>query len=405
MADQEHDVRAAPPAVEPVFKDLADLVGRLEAEAGLSRNAFGPWLLRLMALLQQYAGAAIEVELALLLGLNDAPHVSLWILSSDGEPSSIREVGDPAPLESQARELAQGLLKDQSLRTYHNESGTAVRIQRRQQADVALVLCASGRPRAEQLAMLEVSASTLTVLLDREDATTRESAPDPEDLARTERRLARLRFDLHDGPQQEVVLLAEDLGLFRSQLDGVISGDPNRQRLLGRLDDLQSRLVALEGDLRRIYVSMQSPLLGTDALPEAVMQLADDFATRAGVDPDVHFHGTFSDLTDSQQIALLGLVREALNNIREHSEATDVTITVSADDAGISAIVTDNGRGFDPETTLVRAAREGHLGLVGMHERVRLLGGQTEIDSRPGGPTVISISLPRLGDLPPDQTR
>jgi NarL family two-component system sensor histidine kinase YdfH len=60
----------------------------------------------------------------------------------------------------------------------------------------------------------------------------------------------------------------------------------------------------------------------------------------------------------------------------------------------VSAEVTDDGLGFDPETTLVRAAREGHLGLVGMHERVRMLGGRTRIESRRGGPTVISVSLP-----------
>jgi nitrate/nitrite-specific signal transduction histidine kinase len=53
-----------------------------------------------------------------------------------------------------------------------------------------------------------------------------------------------------------------------------------------------------------------------------------------------------------------------------------------------------DGRGFDPETALVHAARSGHLGLVGMYERVRMLGGVTAIDSRPGGPTVISVSLP-----------
>jgi signal transduction histidine kinase len=56
--------------------------------------------------------------------------------------------------------------------------------------------------------------------------------------------------------------------------------------------------------------------------------------------------------------------------------------------------VTAAGLNFDPETTLVRAAREGHLGLVGMHERVRMLDGRTQIESRPGGPTVVSVSLP-----------
>jgi signal transduction histidine kinase len=103
--------------------------------------------------------------------------------------------------------------------------------------------------------------------------------------------------------------------------------------------------------------------------------------------------GDFLGLTDSQQITLLGLIREALSNVREHSGARNVTITVNAGPDGVHAAVTDDGRGFDPDAALLRAARGGHLGLVGMHERVRLLGGQTKIDSRPGGPTTVSVFL------------
>ena len=71
-----------------------------------------------------------------------------------------------------------------------------------------------------------------------------------------------------------------------------------------------------------------------------------------------------------------------------------MTITITSHARGVDAKVHDDGRGFEPESTLVRAARDGHLGLVGMHERVRMLGGHTQIDSRPGGPTTISASLP-----------
>lgn len=105
--------------------------------------------------------------------------------------------------------------------------------------------------------------------------------------------------------------------------------------------------------------------------------------------------GNFAPMTDSQQITLLALVREALNNIREHSGAKTVTLSLRASDDGTEVTIIDDGRGFEPEEELVRAARGGHLGLVGMHERVRMLGGETNIDSRPGGPTTISAQIPR----------
>lgn len=122
-------------------------------------------------------------------------------------------------------------------------------------------------------------------------------------------------------------------------------------------------------------------------------QITDSFAARTGVRPQTRFSGDLSRLTDSQQITLVALIREALSNVRKHSEAGSVNITVTASPTGVEAQVTDDGRGFDLESTLVRAARAGRLGLVGMHERVRMLGGLTRIESRKGGPTVISATL------------
>ena len=60
----------------------------------------------------------------------------------------------------------------------------------------------------------------------------------------------------------------------------------------------------------------------------------------------------------------------------------------------IAAEVTDNGRGFDVERTLMRSARNGRVGLLGMSERARLLGGRLDVSSRRGGPTTVSLVLP-----------
>ena len=231
-------------------------------------------------------------------------------------------------------------------------------------------------------------------MLERDELLARGTGSDAALLAAAERRLSRLRFDLHDGPQQDVVLLAEDIRLFRSQLETVMNGHPNRTRVLGRLDDLQARLVAIDGDLRRISAFVQSPFLQSEPVPAALAKLTEEFAVRSGIEPETQLEGDFRGLTDSQEITLLGLIREALSNVREHSHAQHVTIKLSAGPHGVEATVSDDGLGFDPETTLVRAARGGHLGLVGMHERVRLLGGRTRIESQPGGPTVISMTLP-----------
>ena len=107
----------------------------------------------------------------------------------------------------------------------------------------------------------------------------------------TERLLSRLRFDLHDGPQQDVIMLAEDLRLFRDQLAGVIDDAQTRDRVLGRIDDLQARLVAVDGDLRRISASLQSPFLKRQRLPDAITELAEAFTSRTTVDLQLELRG------------------------------------------------------------------------------------------------------------------
>jgi signal transduction histidine kinase len=209
-----------------------------------------------------------------------------------------------------------------------------------------------------------------------------------------ERLLARLRFDLHDGPQQDVHLLATDLQLFRRQLEPILADHSDRARIMGRLSDLAAQLEALDGSLRRMSTTFQSPFFTTSSLPEAIEEIAGSFASRTGIRPKLRLSGDLTGLTDSQQLGLLALIREALTNVGEHSAARGVSVTVSAGPQGIAAEVMDDGRGFDPDTTLVEAARDGHLGLVGMYERIHMLGGRTDIESRPGGPTVISVKLP-----------
>jgi signal transduction histidine kinase len=213
---------------------------------------------------------------------------------------------------------------------------------------------------------------------------------------RARRQLARLRFDLHDGPQQDLILLGEDLQLLHEQLAGALSDSPVREHVLGHLQDLHARLAAVDADLRRISTLMVSPFLPDETFISAFTGLIDDFTLRTQIAPVATAEGDFDVLTDSQRITLLALLQEALHNIREHSGAKHVEISLIADAGSVEVQIRDDGSGFEPETTYVRAVTDGHLGLVGMHERVQMLGGTTKIESRPGGPTIISVRLPAV---------
>ncbi|MFL5883566.1 MAG: ATP-binding protein, partial [Thermoleophilaceae bacterium] len=83
------------------------------------------------------------------------------------------------------------------------------------------------------------------------------------------------------------------------------------------------------------------------------------------------------------------IAQEALNNVAQHSKAESVEIDISAErGGGVSMRVRDDGKGFDP------ALRNGGLGLGGMAERARLVGGRLDIRSAPGDGTELTLVVP-----------
>jgi signal transduction histidine kinase len=345
--------------------EIRRLTDALQARAGVSRVALGRELLH----------ARRPAELPLLRALTGAQAASLWVEPAEGQPRRIAHAGRP-----DASAAADG-------------ETLSVRVPGRAGAGVLTVYGVD--PHAPGLGpLLAAAIPGIAELLERETLRDREHLRELVAGA-VERRLARVRFDLHDGPQQDVILLAQDIRMFRDQLRPLLDGHPDQGRALGRLDDLEAQLLALDGDLRRLSTSVQSPFVSPGGLLESLQRVTDAFVKRTGIVPDTDFSADLTELSESQQIALLALVQEALSNVRKHGEASAVRVSIVPEGDGIRAEVTDDGRGFDPDTTMARAARAGRLGLVGMHERVRMLGGETHIDSRPGGPTVVSAVLPR----------
>lgn len=388
LGDLAVDLVAEMPAGARLLEDL-------EQVAGLSGTALGRELLRGPHLSQLPVDVALHVQLSLLLLFTRAGSVSIWTRPAGEQARSLSQIGDlgpePESIEAAANRLLEGSGRG---RVASGSNWTGRLVNRGQLSPAAVVVHGAANEKARSELLLEAAAPQIAAILDRTELLATGGAESSSAIAALERRLARLRYDLHDGPQQDVHLLALDLRLFRDQLGLVLKGEPNANRLIGRLDDLEAQLVALDSELRQISTSMQSPFLPAGSLPEALEEITSAFAARTAIQPDVELSGNFGQLSDSQQITLLALIREALNNVQKHSQAKRVTITVAAHSRGVDAQVADDGQGFDPEQTLVQAAREGHLGVVGIHERVRMLGGHARIESRPGGPTVISVAIP-----------
>ena len=211
--------------------------------------------------------------------------------------------------------------------------------------------------------------------------------------AANERLLVRLGFDLHDGPLQQVHALAQDLHLLREQVLALTDAE-HRDPLLGRFADLESQLAELHQDLRDLAHSLEPRSLLQLPLPRAVARELKALHRRTGIATSIEREGSFENLTASQRIALLRVLQEALSNVRQHSGATAVAVTLRAGD-GIWMEIRDDGHGFDPGAVVPDEDGRSGIGVGGMRERLRLLGGRLELESAPGGPTAVRAFLPR----------
>jgi signal transduction histidine kinase len=207
-----------------------------------------------------------------------------------------------------------------------------------------------------------------------------------------ERRLRRLAFDLHDGALQELAALATELASMRRQVVPRVQEEV-RDRVDGRFDDLQARLVAVDETLRTLMATVRGGQEPIEALDTKIAREVAALRDETGIEADLEINGSFADLTESRRIAIFQIVREALSNIREHSGASHVRVTVVEREGSVAVSLEDDGRGFDRDAALLDATVLRRFGLTGMLERVEMLGSELEIDSEPGGGTRVSFVL------------
>jgi signal transduction histidine kinase len=202
-----------------------------------------------------------------------------------------------------------------------------------------------------------------------------------------QRRLLRLSLDLHDGPMQDLVSVGFALERLRRDIARLPLECPD---LLLQVDGIREQLVDLEADLRSMAADQAAKARRT-SFAELVSDELERFRKLDGATLSAEVDTQIQPDTDSQRIALQRVLHEALTNVHKHAEASHVVVRLHEIDEVIHLEVTDDGVGFDP----ARVDRPGGLGLNGMHSRLRLLGGELRVDTRPGGPTTISAAVRR----------
>jgi signal transduction histidine kinase len=326
-----------------------------------------------------------ELALALLVELAPAAAGSLWILDAAGSTTCLVSHGK-APRSRRLREVARAALDG----VIAGSSQVHVRVVERWDRPYAALVTRGRGAESEHLEeYLEEAANALAPLLERASLFDRRVQREHDLVAAGERRLLRLGFDLHDGPLQEIVALAEELRSASSQISSVVPDD-YRQRVHGRFNDVHARLGALDESLRQIAHSIRSTTAVARPVADAVEAELRALENATGIEAGLQVEGDLADLSDSQKIVLFRVVQESLSNVRKHSEAKRVSVALRSRRTFVELTVTDNGCGFDP-----RLLDRERLGLAGISERVRLLGGAVEIETTPGVGTTVRATLPQ----------
>ena len=198
----------------------------------------------------------------------------------------------------------------------------------------------------------------------------------------------RISRELHDDTAQVLV------GLSRG-LDSLISGKSKLPKpAIERLDKLHEMTDSALKDVRRFSQDLRPSVLDDLGLVPALEWLATDIEKQGGVTTEFSITGNQRRLQPESELAIFRIAQEALSNVRKHSQASTVEMTVDFSDDAVTLIITDNGQGFYvPQRTSDLVLYE-KLGIIGMRERARLVGGTLIVQSDIGAGTTVTLRVP-----------
>lgn len=200
------------------------------------------------------------------------------------------------------------------------------------------------------------------------------------------RRIAR---DLHDAVAQSLAMAVVDAELLKGRLAGREGKDD--------LDAIQGRLREALNAIRRVLFDLRTATIGRRGLVAALERdLLPRFRRDAGVRADLTVDGWPEELPEEVAFNIYRTIQECLNNAFKHARATRVTVHLRRAEGTLMAVVTDDGRGFDPS----RVDESTGFGLTGMRERAALLGGSLTLHTEPGRGTQVTLTLPFPRGLP-----
>lgn len=217
-----------------------------------------------------------------------------------------------------------------------------------------------------------------------------------ETLAKAQRRLlrsreeerGRLARDLHDGAIQALVGLKVQIGLL------LASAPEGHSAVRDALTAVRTEVQGLLDELRQVCADLRPPMLDTLGLGAALRALAAEWPAQseAAVALELPPDATLRSLPVEVAVNLYRVAQEGLNNAARHAAARHVTIRLAWEASTLVLTLRDDGQGFRVPDALEDLVAQGRFGLVGMRERVELIGGTLALESVPGRGTMVCVA-------------
>ncbi len=226
-------------------------------------------------------------------------------------------------------------------------------------------------------------------------------------LQDTERR--KIARELHDCLGQYLAALKMNLDQMKlDQLSGEGSEDgeltARKSKQLSECSEIVERCLT---ETRTLSHLMHPPLLDEAGLASAIRWYVEGFVERSDIKANLNLPSVLPRLRSNMELALFRVLQESLTNVHRHASCSSVEIIIAVNAAEVSLKVKDNGSGIAPDR--LRRLREGGaevgIGLAGMRERVRDLGGHLDLTSDASGTTVTAVMPILLAASEPDEQR
>lgn len=197
----------------------------------------------------------------------------------------------------------------------------------------------------------------------------------------------RIARELHDNLSQRMALLSIEL----QQLDQAL---PKRKSALRTcIRDMWARAQEISAEMNRLSYQLHPSKLEHVGLVAAVQDLCAEVSEHQTLKVEFRHQGFPAALPKDVALCIFRIVQESLHNVIRHSGARKALVVLTKADHTVHLCVSDGGRGFDVEST----RSKGGLGLISMHERLRLVGGEFSVCSQPSRGTEVNASVPLAG--------